>query len=405
MRFKTCQIKHQIKHMAKIGAGALALALISTAGHAGTVSIPDYLIIATGAGSEGIILDLQDSELGAISAESGGLRFNAVSPPQGNPAFPATTPSGATVRGPQTGVITLDGDAAITDSTGTATISNSDIHAINTGPDNPGSQGIDCRNSFNGCTDNGTQANTGTAFGAGGSSNGFNQTGLPGGPSFSALDENNGVQGGVSELDQLVTDLTTFRAFIEGSAQTLELTITSAIQTDFILTFGSGLHIVDIVTNGTDFSLDTANFIIEGLADTQVIFRLEDGATLGSSNGNFLLAGDIGLNSVLFFVDADDGEESFNFSNTEFFGYTFFDFLGQGTGSVPAFNVASFNNVRGCGQVITDQVVYNNVSQTGCAFSLDPPPEIPVPAAFPLFMSALVAFRFVKRRRKVAVPG
>ena len=178
----------------------MTASLIAGTAHAGPIGVSAYLIIATGDSrgnnNVGDALNMQDSEIGAISAESGALRFNAVSPRQGNPAFPAGT------RGPATGIITLDGDATVTSLSGQAKLSNSDVHAVNTGPANVGSQGIDCANSFSGCN---TGISSG-ALGVAGSGSGFNQTGLPGGPSFSQVAENNGYQGSIAQ-DGLLTAL------------------------------------------------------------------------------------------------------------------------------------------------------------------------------------------------------
>jgi len=347
--------------------------------------LPEYMIIATSPGSEGHALDLQDSELGAISREEDGdpLRFNNVSPPQGNRAFP----SGA--RGPELGVITLDGDVAITDRTGTVTLSNSDIHARTAGPNSPGSQGIDCANSFAGCSDDGQEISTSNPLGPDQDGSGFNTTPLPAGPSFTQIANENGIQGDVS-LGGLVDELVDFRAEVVGFAADQTLNLSGLNNEDRTFTFGSGLTVVDIDTGGNDFDLSNANFIVEGEADSSVIFRIEDEQALVASNSNFLLSGAIGLNNVMFFVN--DDSSSFNFDNVEFFGFTFFDYLG-----LSQKNDAVFNNVRGCGQLVTDQIKFNNVSMNHCGFN---PTVVPLPAALPLFGTALILLGAVRMRAR-----
>ena len=347
----------------KVFTAAFAVLLGSawSAGSAFAAPINDYLIVGTGDGSLGATLQLSDSELGALG-------FNpATSPPQGNPAIPAGTPV------PPFPTITRDGNVAITQTNGRVTASNSDIHALNTGPISPGRQGIDCAGSFAACTDNGSQIS---------SNNRFN-TSAPA-PNFSALAQNNGVQG---PIDLSLLQIPDF----SGLAPTGTLAINSPIQAQRTDTFGSGLNVIDITTNGNDLLLDTANWIINGPADAFVIFRVNAGSTLLSENGNFLLGtGGIGFNNVLFYLNAGQGEESFNFDNTEFYGFSFWDTLGF------ADNEAAFNNVRGCGQVITDQVNFNNVSMTRCAFVSN---NVPEPGTLLLLGSALALLAGYRRFR------
>jgi hypothetical protein len=354
---------------------------------AGAVTVADYMIIGTGVGSLGDTLNMQDSELGAISAESGALRFNNVSPPQGYRAYPGTA-----TGYPTTGVITRDGDVAITSATGKATLSNTDIHSLGTGL---GSRGIDCANTFSGCRTNGISTGT---FGAGGSASGFNTTALPSGPSFTQVAENNGYQGSVG-FTALLAELGTLRSSYWSLASTDQLNLTSTggqIQSqDRTLTYGSGLHVIDIVTGGSDFKLDNANLIVNGNADTFVIFRVQQDSNFLSSNSSLLLAGNIGLSNVLFLVDGKQGAESFNFSNTTFYGYSFWDYLGRYSD-----NEASWNNVRGCGQLVTDQITFNNVSMTSCAYAAPPPTNVPEPGTLALLGLGLAGL--VWRRRRLA---
>jgi hypothetical protein len=338
-----------------------ALALGAGPAFAVSIGVPNYMIVATGDGSLGATVHLSDSELGALGFN------NATSPPQGNPAFPAGT---NVISSP---IITRDGDVAITKTNGTVTSSNSDIHALNTGPGNPGAQGIDCAGSYAACTDNGSQIS---------SNNRFN-TSAPV-PSFSALAQNNGVQGPI-DLAALASlpDINALSA--NGS-----LLINSPIQSDRTDTFGSGLWVIDIDTDGNDLQLQTANWIINGNADTFVIFRVNPGAILDSENGNFLLQGGIGFKNVLFFVDADQGEGSFNFDNTEFYGFTFWDTAGAHD------NEAVWNNVRGCGQLITDQINFNNVSMIECAFAT----SVPEASSLLLLGTALAALVGYRRFRR-----
>ena len=337
--------------------------------------VPDYMIIANSSADEGDAFNMQNSEIGAIGpnfSSTGG----SVSPPSGNPSFPAGT------SGPTEG-ITLDGDVAITSSDGTLlTSSNSDVHAQNTGPLNAGTQGIDCAGSFDSCTDSGSQIN---------SNINFNQVDPP---DFTALAEDNGVQGDIDH-SQLLTDLGDIQTAILDSTPTDTFDIFTAIQTDRTDTFASGLHIVDINTDGNALLLE-ANWIIDGAADTFVIFRVESGQQFSIQSGNLLLSGLIGLNNVLFLVDAFVTQQSFDFDNATFFGISFWDYLGLNSFD----NVTNFQNVRGCGQVVNDIVEFSNVSMSGCSFDVSVLNPIPLPAALPLFVTGLGFMGLLGWRRK-----
>ena len=82
------------------------------------------------------------------------------------------------------------------------------------------------------------------------------------------------------------------------------------ISSDFTYNAPSGLSVVDIETgNGNDFLIENATLVIDGPANSFVIFRLPDGTNLNVSNGNILVGdGGIGLNNVLFVSDSPDND-------------------------------------------------------------------------------------------------
>ncbi|MEM6682932.1 MAG: hypothetical protein AAF607_11910, partial [Pseudomonadota bacterium] len=337
-----------------------ALVAAPATSFASAVTVQDYTIIVTGDRDD--TLNLSNTELGAISDPAGNNFATGnyrsgrqlPSPPQGNPARPNGT------RGVIRGVLQNDGDVAVTDNIGprdergTITLSNSDIHAA--GSTTKGARGIDC--AFNDCSDGGSQLT---------SNNRYN-TDSPT-PSYSNLSVNNGVYEGV-DLDAIITELGNFETTVLGLSSTATITLSDG-KIDGLNRFVnlvSGLNVIDIDTNDNDFLVNNANLIVNGDAGSKVIFRINSGAKMIASNAEFLLAGDIGLNSVLFWADGPQGADSFDFSNVEFYGYSFFDIVNPA--DVDDFeNSASFDNVRGCGQVVTDSVDYNDVSQTNCAFA------------------------------------
>jgi len=354
-----------------------ALSLVFVTPHAAALSSGDYMVITTLDSADGHAFQMSDSEIGAIGING------TTSPPGSLPALP-----GGTERTVSTG-ITLDGDAAITKG-GTVTFSNSDVHALNTGDTSPGSQGVDCDATYNICTDSGTQIS---------SSNLFNQVSPI--ASFSDLDNNNGIQGSI-DLFGITTELAFLYNLISNdlvSTGTKDLTSTSGkVENDSnaIWDFSGdafvGLNVIDIETDGNDFSIVNSNLTIKGDAGDTIIFRVSSSWIMNVSESNLLLDGGIGDNNVLFYVDADEGEESFNFNNATFYGMSLWDL-----DTTDFKNVISFNNVQFCGQVITDQVNFQNVSGSGCTFDTS---AVPVPAAVWLFGSGLLGLVGMARRKK-----
>ena len=357
----------------------LSLSLFSS--HAAAVSLEDYMVVTSLAYGDGDAFIMSNSEIGAIG-ENG-----STSPPGSLPTLP-----GGTVRTVSTG-ITLDGDAAITNG-GKVSFSNSDVNALNTGPSNPGSQGVDCDATYAICTVGGGNIGDPSSPPTG---NRFNTTDPA---SYSDIDNNNGIQGSIN-LSGITSELVNLRNIIGGLDITTDNPYTGQIDlasglinTDTVWDFTggtSGLNVIDIETNGNDLSITGANLTIKGDADDFIIFRVSSSWVMDVSESRLLLDGDIGVNNVLWYVDADQGEESFNFDNATFYGMSLWD-LGTDTD-----NVISFNNVQFCGQVITDQVNFQNVSGSGCSFDTS---AVPVPAAVWLFGSGLIGLVGIARRKK-----
>jgi len=356
-------------------AAACALSLALVTPHVAALSVEDYMVITTLDPGDGHAFEMSDSEIGAIGENTN------TSPPGSLPALP-----GGTERTVSTG-ITLDGDAAITNG-GTVTFSNSDVHALNTGDLNPGSQGVDCDATYNICTDGGSQIS---------SSNRFNQSSPT--ASFSTLANNNGIQGSI-DLSGITTDL----AFLQNLISN-DLTTTSTIdlagglvqnEANAIWDFSGdafiGLNVVDINTFGNDLSIVNSNLTIKGDAGDTIIFRVSPSWIMNVSESNLLLDGGIGDNNVLWYVDADEGEGSFTFNNVTFYGMSMWDLDPDDVQ-----NIMNFNNVQFCGQVITDQVSFSNVSGSACTFDTS---AVPVPAAVWLFGSGLIGLVGIARRKK-----
>ena len=169
-------------------------------------------------------------------------------------------------------------------------------------------------------------------------------------------------------------------------------------------TFASGLHVIDIGTGGADFSLTNGTWSLTGESDTSIIFRVSKEGTFYMSEARLGVFGDLGLKNVLFLVDADKGDQSFNLSNAYFNGIAFWDFGRQGSN-----NYTTLSQVKGCGQLVNDRVDLQNVSMSHCAYNpttttsnTPPPAPVPVPASLPFLLTGLSFMAFMARRRRNA---
>jgi hypothetical protein len=364
-----------------------ALSFLFVSFNAAAVGVGDYMVITEAAGGIGHAFVMSNSEIGAIGINT------STSPPGSLPALP-----GGTARTVSPG-ITLDGDAAITNGgdvmimppNPTITSSNSDVHALNTGDASAGSQGIDCSSSFKVCTDKGSQIS---------SNNRFNQSSPT--AFFSDLAENNGVQGNI-DLTGVTAELNFLRGIngIGSLASTGTIDLASGLienEANLVWDFSgdafSGLNVIDINTFMNDFYIVNSNLTIKGDAGDTIIFRVNADWIMNVSQSNLLLDGDIGDNNVLWYVDANESEESFNYDNVTFQGMALWDIDDGDTA-----NVIQFNNVQFCGQVVTDVVNFQNVSGSECAFDTS---VVPVPAAVWLFGSGLIGLAGIARRKKAA---
>lgn len=385
---------------AAVAAGAMACAAASSS-WAATVSTSDYIVIATLPGGEGDAFSMSDSEIGAISDQSNGANdFNpAVSPPGSLPSAPSTaggsqdgTGLGASGRD-IIGKITLDGDAAITAGNGKVNdFSNSDVHAMSKGPGSQGSQGVDCAANYGACQPSAP------------SDSRFN-TSAPA-PAFSGTANNNGIQGGFS-FSTLLSDAKLFLDTLPAASSTLNVQTVNSDRYDDFRSLGAGLHVIDVDTrvsgSAQNLLLQNSNWVIDGAADQKLVFRVRKSWIFDISQARLLLGtSGIAADSVLWLVDGDGGEGSFNFDNAEFYGMSFWDvnFRSNGTPKNDK-NEAVWNNVRGCGQVFTDKVNWNNVSMTGCSFDAAVTTVIPLPAGLPLVATAF-GLAWIVRRRAVA---
>jgi hypothetical protein len=162
----------------------------------------------------------------------------------------------------------------------------------------------------------------------------------------------------------------------------------------FVYTLSDGLNVIDVNTGGADLYITQANFVVSGDANDFVIFRVNAGWILNVSQSNLLLGGTLPNSNVLFLVDGDQGENSYNFNNVAFYGYSFWDYGGRASD-----NLAHWNNVRGCGQVVTDVVNFQNVSMTHCVQERVPPSEIPEPGTLALIGLGIFGLAGLRRSR------
>jgi hypothetical protein len=118
----------------------------------------------------------------------------------------------------------------------------------------------------------------------------------------------------------------------------------------------AGLNIIDIITDGNDFSLENdALLTIDCPVGSFCVFRLDAdaGKNFKISNGDM----DSALNNVLFFLKTGG---DFDFSNTDLNNVAFWNFNGE----------IGIDNGTGCSQfVATDLISLQDVDFSRCAFT------------------------------------
>ncbi|MED5261328.1 MAG: PEP-CTERM sorting domain-containing protein [Myxococcota bacterium] len=263
--------------------------------------------------------------------------------------------------------ISSDGNVAVVDPNGQFNFSDLDIYA-------DAGIGVQCAGSTGSCNNGASN----TSF------NGlsFPANGLTGGVDFSALTlELDTVRGQINGLAATDTiDLTSSGGKISGGTTTINLL--------------SGINVIDILTDtggSTDFLLENANLVIDGGADSSVIFRIEDDANMLVSQSAIVVGdGGIGLDDVMFFSDKNDNDTHFNLSNVVVNGVSFWDLSNFGDPSE-----ISFNNVQGCTQAVGNKLnTGQNVRLTRCSFA-----PVPEPGPGLLVAAGLVALGIQRRFR------
>jgi hypothetical protein len=318
-----------------------------------TTVLSDYTVIHTGNKE----FKMSDSEVGAIGSNP------ATSPPShGIPTFPG-------YPAPSVG-ITYDGDVAITNSAGQFDLSNSHVYA------RPGG-GIDCEAAFATCN----KSTSNSRFFA----EGADASGVP-------LANNAGAQRDQPSMLAVRNELAGLSAFLLGLGATG--TLTGSLNNETLTqSFGSGLHVVDINVGGSDFSINNSSLLFQGAADAFVVLRMTNTKSILASNANILVGGGMGLNNVMFLSQAT-GDNAFTFNNVYFNGISWWGLssnLDKG---------ATWNDVKGCGQVIGGAVNFQNVSMSNCAVDVS---VIPLPATGWLMLGMMGTFGLVGwRRRKMA---
>jgi hypothetical protein len=314
-----------------------------------TATTSAYTVIHTGNKE----FKMSDSEVGAIGSNP------ATSPPSHD------IPNFAGFPAPTVGV-TYDGDVAITHQDGQFDLSNSHVYA------QPGG-GINCEAAFSSCDDGRSNS---LFFAEGGPASGV------------SLNNNAGAQQDQTAMGEVRDALDGLHEFLFALDPTGFL-VGSLNNETLSQYFGSGLHVIDIDVGANDFLINNSSLLFEGDADAFVILRMTNEKSILGSNANILVGGDMGLNNVLFLSQAI-GDNPYTFNNVYFNGIAWWALVSD------LDKGATWNDVKGCGQVINAAVNFQNVSMNNCAFeptvSVSP---VPIPAALPLFGTGLAAMGLI----------
>ncbi|MAE59932.1 MAG: hypothetical protein CMJ49_01095 [Planctomycetaceae bacterium] len=198
---------------------------------------------------------------------------------------------------------------------------------------------------------------------------------LPGArPEFALLEvNNNGIY-----IDTLASDGHTIQLFNSVTGIDKGQIVGDDLDdpTNLYVKLNSGLNVIDFDTKGTDLSLENANIIVDGPADSFAIFRVPNGRNFDINQGNILI-GDMGIGrwNVMFYSDTTENQSVFEFNDTIFNGIAFWT-LGDGAGS-------NVNNSQGCVHYVDDKLNFQNIRYVHCHGGVDdtPPTAVPLPSA------------------------
>ena len=360
-----------------------------------------YLGIHLGTKDSGADVFSVGSDGGAAGSD-GRSALGRINPINDKPATqpgisgPASSSGAQTV--PDSYMSSFGGNFALTGSNSQIEFSDTDTYA--------GSGfGIDCANTD--CVKDNSNSNFFTPNGA------VPDTTPPIGTNNGQIDSGNGVNEGL-DLTGLVAEIEDIRSFISEASShvTATLDLTTGVygsdgyidnystddNGDFLLssavTLTSGLNIIDINTGGNDFNINNTNFIMDGFAGSTIIFLLDNMENMLITNSRILAGENMGLNNIMFAVSADTNDTHFNFSQSEIWGASFWDFS---TKDNPFDGNIVMNNVRGCGQWVSNKLGdWNDVSLDRCAFN---PTEVPEPSVLALFGIGLPIIAGMRRRK------
>ena len=110
------------------------------------------------------------------------------------------------------------------------------------------------------------------------------------------------------------------------------------------LTVGAGLNVIDITTGSNDFLLNEANLVIDGPADSFVIFRLPDSDNMLVSDSN-ILYGDSGIQrmNIMFYTDQAQNDTHYEVNNAILNGIALWS-LGSNGGKSRAIALREFGD-------------------------------------------------------------
>lgn len=134
------------------------------------------------------------------------------------------------------------------------------------------------------------------------------------------------------------------------------------VDSNTTITLASGLNVIIIDSGSDDMKINNAGLVIDGPADSSVIFVLDDQENdfLFSNASISIGESGIGNDSVLFaMLDGGNGS-NFDFSKVIVNGAAFWD-LSEDGGQI------NMDNVQGCGQWVGDHLNFNDVQLARCS--------------------------------------
>lgn len=195
-----------------------------------------------------------------------------------------------------------------------------------------------------------------------------------------------------NNFSPLLTELSEWKAYLNGLVRDTVITKndiekkfvnnsaadgTGGLRSDYTDAMdvnNDGVILVDIESEGIDFSVNNTDWVINGTGNKLIVFRINRGANMLMSNASITLGsgGLANTNGVIFYQASENAKSSdsvFSGSNVVLNGGAFWDLndVGEGSDGSDGHNIV-INNGQGCWQFVSQKINFQNNRWNKCAY-------------------------------------